>query len=73
MLLIEEKNIVTFVDFDGGISFYPQNLTKIKQIKRERIHISRFCEKPKFSTSIDQHNCFFDEQHTSKIFLNLYN
>ena len=43
---IDEENIVTYVDFDCGITFLPGTPTKIRQINRERNHISRSCEKP---------------------------
>ena len=45
---IDEENIVTYVDFGCGITFQPENVTKIKQINRERNYISRSCEKPKY-------------------------
>ena len=56
---IDEENIVTYVDFHCGITFYPETSTKIRQINRERNYISRSCEKPKCIPSNDQHNCFF--------------
>ena len=34
--LIEEVDIVTYEDFDCGITFYPETPTKIRQINRER-------------------------------------
>ena len=43
---IDEENMVTYVDFDCGITFFSENLTKIREIKRERNCISRSCEKP---------------------------
>ena len=43
---IDEENIVTYVDFDCGITFFPETPTKIRQINRERNYISRSCEKP---------------------------
>ena len=33
---IDEENMVTYVDFDCGITFFPETPTKIKQINRER-------------------------------------
>ena len=33
---IDEENIVSYVDFDCGITFYPETPTKIRQINRER-------------------------------------
>ena len=67
---IEEEIIVTYVDFDCGITFYPETPTKIRQINRKQNYISRSCEKPKCIPSHVQHNCSFDEQYTSNIFLN---
>ena len=69
---IDEENMVTYVDFDCGITFFPQTPTKIRQINRERNYISRSCEKPQCIPSNDQHTCFV-EQHSSNIFLNPYN
>ena len=69
----DEENIVTYEDFDCGITFYSEAPTKIRQINRERKYISRSCKKPKCNPSNDQHNCFIDEQHKSNIFLNPYN
>ena len=70
---IDEENIVTYVDFDSGITFYPETPIKVIQINRERKYISRSCEKPKCIPSNNQHNCFIDEQYNSNIFLNRYN
>ena len=69
---IDEKNIVTYVDFDCGITFYLETPTKIKQINRKRNHNSRSSEKTKCTPSNDQHNCSIGEQHSSNIFLNPY-
>ena len=66
-------NMVTYVDFDCGLTFFPETPTKISQINRERNYISRSCEKPQCVPSNDQQTCFVDEQHSSNIFLNLYN
>ena len=66
---IDEENTVTVKNFDFGFFFYPETPTKSKKINRERNYISRSCEKPKCIPSNDQHNCFVDEQHNSKIFL----
>ena len=66
---IDEKNIVTYVDFDCGITFLLETPTKVKQINRERNFISRSCEKPQYISSNDQHVCPVDEQHSSNIFL----
>ena len=69
---IDEENIVTYVDFDCGITFLPETLTKIKQINRERIYISRSCKKPQYIPSNDQHVCPVDDQHSYNIFLTPY-
>ena len=37
---IDEENILTCVDFDCGVTFYPETPTKIRQINRERNCIS---------------------------------
>ena len=36
---IDEENVVTYVDFDCGITFFPETPTKIRQINRERNYI----------------------------------
>ena len=70
---IDEENIVTYINFDCGITFLPETPTKIRQINRERKYFSRSCEKPHYIPSNDQHTCFVDEQHSSNIFRNPYN
>ena len=70
VLFIDEENIVNYVHFGCGVTFYPETPSKIRQINRERIYISRSCDKRKCIPSNDQHNCFFDKQHSSAIFLN---
>ena len=67
---IDVENMVTFVDFDCGITFLPETPTKVRLINRERNYISRSCEKPQCIPSNDQHTCFVDEQHSSNFFLN---
>ena len=67
---IDEEDMVTFVDFDCGITFLPETPTKVRQINRERNYISRSCQKPQCIPSYDQHTCSVDEQHNSTIFLN---
>ena len=67
---IDEENIVTYVDFDCGITFLPGTPTKIKQINREWNHFSRSCDTPQCIPSNDQHTCSVDEQQSSNIFLN---
>ena len=69
MHFVDEENTVTYVDFDCGITFYPETPKKIRQINRERNYISRSYEKSKCIPSNDQHNCFIDEQYNAKIFL----
>ena len=69
---IDEENIVIYVDFGCGITFFPETPTKIRQINREWNYISRSCEKPQCIPSNDQHICSVDEQHSSNIFLNPY-
>ena len=70
---IDEENMVTFLEFYCGFTFYPETPKKIRQINRERNYISKSSEKPKRNSSNDQHNSFIDEQYNSNIFLNLYN
>ena len=70
---IAEENIVTYVDFDCGITFLPETPKKFRQINRERNYFSRSCEKPQCIPSNDQHVCPVDEQHSSNIFLTPYN
>ena len=65
--------MVTYIDIDYSIKFFPGTPAKIRQTNRERNYISRFCEKPQCIPSNDQHTCFVDEQHSSNIFLNPYN
>ena len=54
---IDKENIVTYVEFDCGITFLPETPTKISQINRERNYISRSCGKPQCIPSNDQHVC----------------
>ena len=70
---IDEENMVTNVDSDCGIMFFPKTPTKIRQINRERNKISRSCEKPHSIPSNEQHTCSADKQHSSNIFLSPYN
>ena len=67
---IDEENIVTYVDFDYGVTVYPETPTRIRQINREPNYISRSCEKPKCIPGNNQHNCSIHEQHSSDFFLN---
>ena len=59
---IDAETIVTYVDFDFGITFSPETPTKLRQINRERNYFSRSCEEPKCIPSNYQPNCFIDEQ-----------
>ena len=70
---IDEENMVTYVDFDCGITFFPKTTTKISQINQERNYISKSCEKPQCIPSNDQQRCLVDEQHSSNISLNPQN
>ena len=65
--------MMTDVDFDCGITFFPETPTKIKQINREGNYISRSCERTQCIPSNEQHTCSIDEQQSSNIFLNPYN
>ena len=67
-----DEDIVTYEDFDCGLTFYPKTPTKIREINRERNYISRSCEKSMYIPSNDRHNCSIDQQHNSNIFLNPY-
>ena len=69
---IDEESMVTYVDFDCFITFFPETPTKARQINRERNYISGSCEKPQCIPSNNQHTCFVDEQHRSNVFLNPY-
>ena len=70
---IDGEDIVTYEDFDCGITFYPETPTNIRQINREQNYISRSCEKSMYILGNDRHNSFIDEPHNSNIFLNSYN
>ena len=70
---IDEENMVTYVDFDCGITFFAENPTKFRQINREQNYISRSCEKPQSIPSNDQHICAVDEPLSSNIILNPFN
>ena len=63
---IDEKNIVTHVDFHCGFTFNPETPTKIRQINRKRNYFSTSREKPKGIHSNDHHNCFFHDQNNSE-------
>ena len=71
---IDEENMVSYdVDFDCGITFFPETPREIRQINRERNYNSRSHEKPQYTPSNDQHTSSVDEQHSSNISLNPYN
>ena len=65
---IDQEDIVTNLDFDCGITFYPEAPTKVEKFNREEKSISRSCETPKCITNNDQQNCCIDEENTSIIF-----
>ena len=69
---IDEYSIVTYVDFDCGLTLYPETPTKNRQTNRERNYISTSCEKSKCIPRNNQHNCSMDDQHSSNISLNPY-
>ena len=58
---IDEENMVSYVDFDFGITFLPETPTKIRQINRERNYLSRSCEKPQYNPSNEQRTSSVDE------------
>ena len=68
--LIDEDNMVTYVDFDCGIMFFPESPTKMRQFSRERNYLSKSCEKHQCILGTDEHTCSVDEQHSSNNFLN---
>ena len=70
---IDEENILTYVNFDRGITFYPGTPSKISQTNRERNYISRTFEKPNCIASNDRPNCSVNKKHSSNNFLNTYN
>ena len=70
---IDEEDIVTYVDFDFGITFHHGTATKIRQINREWNNISRSCKKPNCIPRNHQHNWFIVEQCNSFNFLKPYN
>ena len=70
---IDEEDIVTYVDFDCGITSFPETPTKISQIYREWNYFSKSCKKLQGIPSNDQHISFVDERHRSDTFLNPYN
>ena len=66
---IVQKNIVTIVDFDYGITFHPEAPKKSRTDQpRTEKHFQIF-KKPKFFPISDQQNCSLDEEHTSNTFL----
>ena len=70
--IIDEENIVFYVDFDCGITFYPEIPTKFRQINHQRIYFSKSGGKPKCFPNNGQHNCAIAKQHTSNILVNPY-
>ena len=69
---IDEENLVSYLDFGWGVTFFPETPTKTRQINRKRNYISRSHEKPQYIPSNDQHTSSVDEQHSSNVFLNPY-
>ena len=70
---VDEENMMSYVDFDCGNTLHPETPTNIRQINRERNYISRSCQKSQCFPSNDQHTCYVDAYHSSKMFLNPYN
>ena len=70
---IDEENMVSYVDFDCGITLFPETPIKLRQINRERNYICRSHEKPQYIPIDDQHTSSLDEQHSSNTSLNPYN
>ena len=68
---IDEDNIVKFVDFAGGFAFFPEIPTKPD--RSDGNYVSRFWGKPQCIPSSNQHNCFFDDQHTTSVSLKPWN
>ena len=68
-----EENIVTYVDFDGGITFYPETPTK-NQTDQPRTEL-HFQIRWKFQVHSQQRSTYYfvDEQHSFKVFLKPYN
>ena len=66
---IDEENIVTYVDFDCGNTFYTETPTKNGRITRGRKNNFKSCEKPKCIPCNDQHQLYssIKEQHTRNI------
>ena len=69
----DEENIVTFVIFGCGVTFYHDAPPKVGQSDRERNNNSSSCKKPKCIPFIDQHKCSIDEEHFFNVLLNQYN
>ena len=67
--LIDEKNIVTHVYFEGDISFYTESPIKNQKSNRQSKKIYICCRKLKCIPSNGQHNSFFDQEKTRNIFL----
>ena len=59
--LIDEENIVTWVDFGCGITFITENPTNVGQTNGQRENICRSCKKTECIPSNNQNNCSFDE------------
>ena len=72
MPFFDEKNIVTYVEFDCSFIFHQESRMNIKNIQRYQTILFRPVEKPKCITISDYHICFLDEGHTTNIFLDPY-
>ena len=57
----DEQNMVSYVDFNCGVTFFPETPTKFRQINRERNYTSRSHEKLQYNPSNDQHTSSVDE------------
>ena len=58
VLFNDDENIVIYVDFDCGITFFPETPTKIRQINREQNYISRSCEKTQYIPHSQQRSTY---------------
>ena len=70
---VDEENIVNYVDFDCGITFYTETSTKNRLINRERNYVCRSWGKPNCIPSDDQYSYSIDKQQNCNIYLNQYN
>ena len=68
VLFIDGESILTYVDFDCGITFYPETSRKVKDINRERKAIHDTVKIPSASQVTINLTVFFDGEHTSNVF-----